>query len=420
MSSKTKLNCFVIIGFGKKTSYATGTPRILDLDETFELLIKPVFEELEINCYRAIDKNITGSIDKLMLQEIKDADFALVDLSTLNANVMWELGVRHALKPNHTLMICEEKQMQQIPFDISSFIIHQYAHSEAGIPYKEVDRFRQHLKKIVVGVTAQENPETDSPVFTFLGDQMKVSESNDLPLSSILKKGEGAKKSGDFDSALTLFQQASAIVSKNPSFKDELAFITSRIALCTYKSKQPNELDALKNAADILKPLNPQNTMDIEVMGLYGAIHKRLFELNNRLEDLETSISIYERGFSLKKDYYNGINTAFTNYSKALILKSKNNDDWEDSKMEGDYFRNNTLKQALKLESEDDFEKSPDAIWVLLTIAEAYHYKNDLKKMEAYENKASEIAEKTDDKFAMSSYNEQKSKIKTLFKTLNN
>ena len=69
-------NCFVIIGYGKKTSYATGLARVLDLDQTYKFLIKPVFDALNIPCYRAIDKNVNGSIDALMLQEIKDAKFA--------------------------------------------------------------------------------------------------------------------------------------------------------------------------------------------------------------------------------------------------------------------------------------------------------------------------------------------------------
>jgi nucleoside 2-deoxyribosyltransferase len=104
-------SCFVIIGFGKKVSYANGKTRLLDLDETYSTLIKPAFDKLNISCYRAIDKNVNGSIDKLMLREIKNADIALADISTLNANVMWELGVRHALKPKHTIMICEKEQM---------------------------------------------------------------------------------------------------------------------------------------------------------------------------------------------------------------------------------------------------------------------------------------------------------------------
>ena len=42
MSEKT---CFVIIGFGRKMDYSTG--RMIDLDKTFEYIIKPVFEDLK-------------------------------------------------------------------------------------------------------------------------------------------------------------------------------------------------------------------------------------------------------------------------------------------------------------------------------------------------------------------------------------
>lgn len=54
--TEKKLTCFVIIGFGKKTSYATNPVRVLDLDKTYEKLIKPVFDALNIDCYRCIDK----------------------------------------------------------------------------------------------------------------------------------------------------------------------------------------------------------------------------------------------------------------------------------------------------------------------------------------------------------------------------
>jgi hypothetical protein len=48
--------CFVIIDFGKKISYASGNPRILDLDKTYPLVTEPVFINLGINCYRGTYK----------------------------------------------------------------------------------------------------------------------------------------------------------------------------------------------------------------------------------------------------------------------------------------------------------------------------------------------------------------------------
>jgi len=411
------LTCFVIIGFGKKTSYANGKHRELDLDETYSLLIKPVFEDLGIACYRAIDKNISGSIDKLMLQEIKNADIALVDISTLNANVMWELGVRHALKPNHTIMICEKEQMGSIPFDVSSFVIHQYGHSEEGIPYKEVDRFRTHLTKIVKGALNQDPKISDSPVFTFLENELNNMEAavddNTESFADILKKAEALKNQKEFLAALKLFGIAKTHAEKNMALKDNLAFIISRQALCAYKSKEPNELEALVNAKSILEELQPQQNNDVEVLGLTGAINKRLFELTRDLNYLNNAITAYEKGFQLKQDYYNGINAAFMLYIKTDLLKSQHKE-WEDEKLNADYIRNGVLKIALNVEKEQSFLESDDAIWVLLSIAEAYHYKGQNDLMTIYENKAEEVASANNDTFAMSSYHEQKDKIKNL------
>ena len=425
-------NCFVIIGYGKKTSYANGKARSLDLDQTYTILIKPVFDALGIPCYRAIDKNVSGSIDKLMLQEIKNADIALADISTLNANVMWELGVRHALKPKHTIMICEKEQMSSIPFDVNSFVIHQYTHSEEGIPYLEVERFRKYLSESVTKMLNEKPPRNDSPVFTFLEDELvnkpldknieKEPENNLLHSSdsfaTIMENAEQAKNKNDFNTALELLRTAKQIASQNMALKDNMPYVISRQALCTYKSKKPNELEALVNAKIILDELMPNQTQDVEVLGLSGAICKRLFQLTNDINYLDQAIRAYEKGFQFKQDYYNGINAAFMLYKKASLAKGDKTSNWEDIKLKADYIRNSVLEIATQLESTPGFIDSKDAIWVLLTIAEAYNYKKNEAKLKEYELRAEQLAEKTKDNFAMGSYREQKEKIKEIFQKL--
>lgn len=158
--------CFVIIGYGIKSDLATG--RKLNLDKTFESLIKPVFKSLGIDCFRAIDKNKTGVIDSAMYDWILKADIVLADISTLNTNVIYELGIRHALRPYTTIIISENKLMQDLPFDINHTIIHQYEHLEKDIGHTEVLRFKNLLKNIVKPLI--EKPKTDSPVYTFLNN----------------------------------------------------------------------------------------------------------------------------------------------------------------------------------------------------------------------------------------------------------
>jgi tetratricopeptide (TPR) repeat protein len=427
------ISCFVIIGYGKKPSDANGVLRMLDLEETYSLLIKPVFDALNISCYRAIDKNLSGNIDKIMLQEIKNADIALVDLSTLNANVMWELGVRHALKPRHTIMICEKEQMNSIPFDINHFVVHQYTHTTEGIPHREVERFQKNLTKIVTGILSQQPPQNDSPVFTFLDDELsyengairevlilqekKISLITD-PLSNesyanLIEKAENEKRQNNFKAAIELFERAKKFTIGNMTLKENLPFIITRLALCTYKSKDPNEQDALRNALLLLNQLEPRNSNDLEVLGLSGAIFKRLFELDGKMENLDQAIFYYEKGFQLKKDYYNGINAAFMLYQKAGLIKDTD-ENWRDIKLKADYIRNVVLEVSLGQEKDERFLEKPDAIWILLTIAEAYNYKGKLDKLAEYETKAKQLAELKKDSFAISSYCEQKLKIERI------
>ncbi|MBK7433738.1 MAG: hypothetical protein IPI66_07440 [Chitinophagaceae bacterium] len=385
---------------------------------------------MNIPCYRAIDKNLNGSIDKLMLQEIKEADIALADISTLNANVMWELGVRHALKPRHTIMICEKEQMASMPFDINHFVVHQYAHSEEGIPFREVERFKSQLTKVVQGLLSDDSEKTDSPVFTFLENELAAdSRSKNITaepaetdkgdsFATVLAAAEEAKKKKDFDGALILLARAREFATQNMTLKDNLSFIICRQALCTYKSKKPNELEALLKARLILDELKPEQSQDIEVLGLSGAICKRLNELTSDEQYLSDAIGFYEKGFQLKQDYYNGINAAFMTYKRAASLK-KQGLEWEDEKLKADFIRNSVLKICQVLESAPGFTESADAVWVLFTLADAYRYKDRDDKMREYEEKAMELAREQKDDFAMTSYHDQLNKVIPILAELN-
>ena len=93
--------------------------------------------------------------------------------------------------------------------------------------------------------------------------------------------------------------------------RPEDPYIIQRLALLTYKSKYPTEEAALTEARDLLAVLNPQTSNDTETLGLWGAIHKRLWETTKVRDYLDEAVRSYERGFYLRNDYYNGINLAY-------------------------------------------------------------------------------------------------------------
>src|SRR5688500_5646798 len=152
--STTRKRCFVVMGFGTKTDFATG--RKLDLNKSYRLLIKPVVLEKGLECIRADEIPHSGSIDARMYHELLHADIVIADLSTANANAFYELGIRHALRPRTTIVISEDKLAY--PFDLNHIKITSYTHLGDGIEYEEVERFRKQMGETLQAVLDKEDP----------------------------------------------------------------------------------------------------------------------------------------------------------------------------------------------------------------------------------------------------------------------
>ena len=69
---RNHLRCFVVMGFGVKTDFATG--RKLDLDKSYKNMIKPVVEAKGLECVRADEIRHSGSIDVPMYEQLLNAD----------------------------------------------------------------------------------------------------------------------------------------------------------------------------------------------------------------------------------------------------------------------------------------------------------------------------------------------------------
>src|SRR5688572_5844180 len=163
--TEPKGTCFVVMGFGKKTDFETG--RTLDLDKTYKYIIKPAVVDAGMECTRADEIPHSGVIDVPMYERLLTADVVVADLSTSNKNAFYELGVRHALRPHTTIVICEDGA-KSFPFDVNHVLIRQYHHMGEGIDFGEVERFRADLTKAIRDIFNQNPRPNDSPVYTFL------------------------------------------------------------------------------------------------------------------------------------------------------------------------------------------------------------------------------------------------------------
>jgi hypothetical protein len=140
-----KKTCFVVMGFGEKTDFQSSPQRVLNLNRTYEYIIKPTVEEAGLQCIRADEIIHSTVIDKPMYEQLLNADLVIADLSTSNANALYELGVRHALRP-HTTIVMSEKNFS-FPFDLSHLSIMKYEHLGQEIGFGEVLRVRQQLNE---------------------------------------------------------------------------------------------------------------------------------------------------------------------------------------------------------------------------------------------------------------------------------
>jgi len=103
------------------------------------------------------DVNTQQNILKDIIQMIYDSDVIIADLSGLNANVFYELGVAHALAKK---VIHITRDLSQLPFDIKSYRTTEYSTHFKKFDFlvKELTRY---LRGAVNDTVAFGNPVTD-------------------------------------------------------------------------------------------------------------------------------------------------------------------------------------------------------------------------------------------------------------------
>ncbi|MDQ3803932.1 MAG: DUF4071 domain-containing protein [Acidobacteriota bacterium] len=332
MSNEQK-TCFVVMGFGEKVDFQTG--RKLNLDASYHNMIKPTVEDAGLKCERADEIVHSGIIDVPMYERLLKADVVIADLSTYNPNAFYELGVRHALRPYTTIVIAEDKL--NYPFDVNHIVIRRYKHLGDDIGVGDARKFSSELKQALQ--TILQNQANDSPVYEFLNGltppevkqlaeavaaqaaqaPQSDAQANDPTLRVLMQQADEAQRQGNFVLAKSLLGAVREMMKpKGPGDpRQEDPYIIQRLALVTYKSKLPTPQQALEEARALLATLNPATSNDTETLGLWGAVHKRLWDLmkggqrDEALGHLDEAVRGYERGFYLRNDYYNGINLAY-------------------------------------------------------------------------------------------------------------
>src|SRR5450631_1037346 len=107
--------CFVLMPFGRKPN-STPPPPEFDFDSVYRDLIVPAIAAAGMQPLRADEEMSGGLIHVPMYERLLLCEFAVADLTAANANVFYELGIRHAVRPWSTVLLFAEGA--RLPFDV--------------------------------------------------------------------------------------------------------------------------------------------------------------------------------------------------------------------------------------------------------------------------------------------------------------
>src|SRR5438552_3151102 len=160
--------CFVLMPFGKKRA-ADGT--IVDFDAIYSALLSPAIRAANLEPLRADEEQVGGFIHTPMFERLVLCEYAVADLTTANANVFYELGVRHTARPASTLAIFAASQ--PIPFDVNFIRALPYELGPSNAFEREhANALRARLAERLRNLSDAKHPEhpIDSPLFQLLGE----------------------------------------------------------------------------------------------------------------------------------------------------------------------------------------------------------------------------------------------------------
>lgn len=372
------------MGFGQKTDPTTGN--IYDLDKTYTHIIKPCAEKAGFRCVRADEIKDSGLIDRSMYVLLMRSDLVIADISTYNPNAIYELGVRHAVKPYSTIIMKEENG--KIPFDINHNRIFEYSHLGQDIGATEVERCSRDLTALIKSVCS--TPATDSPMYAYLTirNPPEIDDSeyeaviadvvqSEKSLYAITELAKEKRKRSEFSDAAELWKMASEMVANEDYF-------IQQHALCTYKSKKPSELMALTNAFGIIENLLIDGTSnDPETLGICGAINKRIWESSKDVEYLKKSAEFYEKGYAINGNFYTG-----ENFAECLDILGANESDPEEkifNKLRAKKIRESIISSLRTIEQNQQID--PDCKWQYASLSACYFRLGNMTKASEFESK---------------------------------
>jgi tetratricopeptide (TPR) repeat protein len=326
--------CFVLMPFGRKSD---GTGTSVDFDAVYEELIAPAIRAAGLQPIRADEEMTGGIVHKPMFERLILCEYAVADLTFANANVFYELGVRHAVRPYSTVLIFASGT--RLPFDVELDRGLPYALDQAGAP-TDVEEARRRLADRLV---AARDASVDSPVFQLVQgfpeiDRLKtdvfreqvrysvtwkerLSRARQEGLEAVRQAERGLGDLRDVEAGILIdlflsyravkgYEEMVALAERLPRPLAKTPLVREQLGLAL------NRLGRRDEAEGVLLQLIQERGPSSETYGILGRVYKDQWNDANEAGEeflaeglLEKAINAYLAGFEADwRDAYPGIN----------------------------------------------------------------------------------------------------------------
>jgi tetratricopeptide (TPR) repeat protein len=263
------MRAFIIRPFGKKLD---GKKEEIDFDEVARVLIDPALTAIDAEGRETLDIVESGNIRTDMFRRLLTADLVVADLSIHNANVFYELGIRHALRNHGTLMLRSDSDA--FPFDLQT---DRYFTYDKKNPAASLEKLTESLKAIQAQI-AKDYTAKDSPVFASLPNLTEPDPSSFNPVPQ------------DFGEEVT------RATANNRA--GDLALISNEVKGFEWETRAWRtvgaaqfDIDALIGAKTTWENVRKLEPQDLEANLRLGTIYERLGDLVRSTEALNRALN---------------------------------------------------------------------------------------------------------------------------------
>lgn len=381
--------CFMVMPFGTKPTMASPdrpAPATIDFNALWEKAYAPAIRELKYDPVRA-DEDVGSLIIQEMLERLAISDLVIADLTIPNANVYYEIGIRHAAREQGCVLVSADwtkplfdvDQMRRITFPLPEGTITEETAAAikaalmAGIPALAEGRTPPFAS-----ISGFPGPFDLQRTQTFQTLAKRLSEFQ----AEVTAVRRTVDRNACGDAARALAQRYAGEAAVHPSVAMELLYLLRDCAgwreMLSFAEQMPpslrdlpvvreqrylaqskigSHLEAVGALEELIRALGATSERE----GLVGGRYKKLYDEAVRPGDAQTAreylnraIEHYDRGMRLDlNDYYPSSNL-------PRLLRSRARSEDEE--------RAAAAVQVARIACERALQRNPKDDWALLTL----------------------------------------------------